>query len=52
MKQVNELLKRAPRPAPILRLNKSVKEITDFTMDDFDLIGYDPHPAIKADMAV
>lgn len=50
--QVAELLKRKPRPAPILKLNPKVREITDFKMEDFELIGYDPHPAIKADMAV
>lgn len=51
-KQVTELLRRRPRPAPILKINPKIKSITEFKMKDFELIGYDPHPAIKAVMAV
>lgn len=40
------------REFPKLKINTNVKNIDDFTMDDFEIIGYDPHPFIKADMAV
>lgn len=40
------------RAFPKIKLNQDVKNIDDFTMDDFEIVGYDPHPFIKADMAV
>lgn len=43
---------RAPRPLPRLVLNKSVKNLYEFKYEDFTLEGYDPHPAIKAAVAV
>lgn len=50
--QVREQLNREPRPAPTVLLDPLVRDITEFTIDDIDLIGYDPHPAIKAPVAV
>ena len=45
-------LTRPPRPLPQMRLNPGVRNIHDFRYEDFELSGYDPHPAIKAPIAV
>lgn len=50
--QVREQLSREPLQLPRLELNPSVKDITKFTMDDVELVGYTSHDAIKAPMAV
>ncbi|WP_124979427.1 thymidylate synthase [Nonlabens xiamenensis] len=50
--QVELQLTRAPRPLPTMQLNPSVKNIFDFTYEDFKLENYDPHPAIKGVVAV
>jgi thymidylate synthase len=50
--QAKAQLERAPRPFPHLRLNPAVKELLDFKFEDFMLEAYDPHPAIKAPIAV
>jgi thymidylate synthase len=52
IEQVNEQLKREPLPAPTLWLNPDIKEITQFTMADIRLDGYQSHGAIQAEMAV
>jgi thymidylate synthase len=52
LEQARTQLERAPRPLPTMRLNPSVKSIYDFQYQDFTLEGYDPHPAIKAPIAV
>lgn len=45
-------LQREPRPLPTLRLNPARRSIDDFEYDDIELLGYDPHPPIKAPIAV
>jgi thymidylate synthase len=50
--QAREQLRREPRPAPRMLLNPKVRELLDFQYEDFTLEGYDPHPAIKAPIAV
>jgi len=45
-------LERELRPLPQLRLNPQVKSVFDFSYDDFQLLNYDPHPHIKAPVAV
>jgi thymidylate synthase len=45
-------LARQPRPLPQMKLNPAVRDIHNFKYEDFELVGYDPHPAIKAVIAV
>lgn len=43
-----EQLKRRPRKLPVMKINPSVANINDFKFEDFELVGYNPHPHIKA----
>lgn len=52
VEQVREQLARTPRPAPVMQLDPSVTDILAFDYEHFDLQGYNPHPAIKAPVAV
>ena len=50
--QVREQLSRTPRSLPTMRINPEVRDIFGFRFEDFSLQNYDPHPAIKAPVAV
>jgi thymidylate synthase len=50
--QVREQLSREPRALPNMLINPAVKDIDSFKYEDFSLVNYDPHPAIKAPIAV
>ena len=52
MDQVNLQLSREARPYPTMKINADVSSIFDFTFEDFTLEGYDPHPGIKAPVAI
>jgi thymidylate synthase len=52
LEQAREQLTREPRPLPTMRLNPAVRSLFDFKFSDFTLENYDPHPAIKAPIAV
>jgi thymidylate synthase len=52
VEQAKLQLSREPRPLPQMKLNPAVKTIDGFSIDDFELVNYDPHPSIKAPIAV
>ena len=52
LEQARLQLTREPRPLPVMKINPDVKSIFDFHYDDFELVGYDPHPHIKAEVSV
>lgn len=52
LEQAKEQLKRELRPLPQMILNKNVKDLFSFKYEDFQLVGYNPHPPIKAEVAV
>jgi thymidylate synthase len=50
--QVKEQLSRKPLELPVLRLNPEITSVTDFSMEDIDLVGYQSHGSISAPMAI
>lgn len=52
MEQVATQLRRDPYPLPTMKINPDVKDIFAFKLEDFELVGYESHPAIKAPVAV
>lgn len=52
LEQAELQLSRAPRPLPTMEINPEIKDIFGFKYEDFKLVGYDPHPHIKAAVAV
>jgi len=50
--QAKEQLTRKPLPLPTVKLDPTIKELGDFTADKVELVGYESHPPIKAEMAV
>ena len=52
LEQARTQLQREPRKLPVMTLNPDVKDLFAFRFEDFELSGYDPHPHIKAPVAV
>ncbi len=52
LEQAHEQLSREPKSLPIMKLNSAIQDISDFKYEDFVLENYDPHPVIKAPVAV
>lgn len=52
LEQVNLQLSRDCKPLPTMKLSPNVKDILDFKYEDFELVGYDPHPGIKGQVSV
>jgi thymidylate synthase len=52
LEQAREQLSRQPRTLPRMILNPEIRNLFDFSYEDFNLVGYQPYPAIKAPVAV
>ena len=52
LEQAELQLQRAPKPLPIMKINPNITSLFDFSYDDFELVGYDPYPHIKAPVAI
>jgi thymidylate synthase len=52
LEQTDLQLSRTPHAAPVMQLNPDIKDLFAFSFDDFELTNYDPHPHIKAPIAV
>ena len=50
--QTNLQLEREPRALPNMKINKDIKDIFEFSIEDFELVGYEPHPHIKGAVAI
>lgn len=50
--QVERQLSREPREYPLMNINPQVKDVFDFKFEDFELVNYEPHPGIKAPVAI
>jgi thymidylate synthase len=50
--QVEKQLSREFRPPPTMKMNSDIKDLFEFKYEDFELLNYDPHPGIKAPIAV
>jgi thymidylate synthase len=52
LEQADEQLSRKPFPLPQMKINPQVNDIFKFSIDDFELVGYQAHPHIKAPVAI
>ena len=52
IEQINEQIKREPKRLPEIKIKRNIENIDDFTFDDFELIGYNPHQKIKGKVSV
>jgi len=50
--QIKKQLSRSPKKLPTMNINPNVKNIFDFTYEDFELLNYEPHPLIKGKVAI
>lgn len=50
--QIKEQLSRSPKTLPTMKINPNIKNIFDFTYEDFELLNYEPHPLIKGKVAI
>ena len=52
IEQIKLQLSREPRKLPTLKINPAIKNIEDFCFEDFEVVDYDPHPAIRGKVSV